>query len=230
MATTLAQVRTNVTARLGLDNSTTGDQPQIDFYANEAVREILKETSCTAASASVTPGAVADYTWSTAQLGIIGITISSGGSTYIPQRRSVEEILDFRRNTAAAAPTRFYALSGSNIFMFHPTPAAADSFTIWYVPTPTEASSASHDFATSTYGTIPTALFPAIENYVLWKMADLDDDQSSGHGDKYRAEYEDAIRRGRKHLRDLGGSIGPARLRARRSPVGNPSTSPAYYP
>ncbi len=203
MATTLAQVRTNVTATLGLDNTTGGDQGQIDFYANEAVRQILKETSAYA---------------------------SSGGSVYMPQRRSIEEILDYRRATAAANPTRFYALAGNNTFMFYPTPGATDAFTIWYVPTPTEASSASHDFSTSTYGGIPTAMFPAIENYVLWKLADMDDDSTSGQGDKYRQQYEASIREGRKHLRDLGGKPGPVRLRARRTPVGNPSTSPAFYP
>lgn len=231
MATTLAQMRTNVSAILGLDNSTTGDQPQIDFYANEAVRKVLADTKCYATSATVTPGATADYALTTAVLELLDVYFTSGGSIYTLERRSVHEILELRRRTAAAGPTRYYALLGNKTMMWYPTPAAADSATLYYVPEPTEASSASHDFATATYGGVPNTLWPALEYYVLWRCADMDDDGSSGSGEKYRMLYEEEIRKARKHLRDRGGSrMGPARLRRRVSIPANPSTSPAWYP
>jgi len=206
VATTLTQLRTNVSAVLGLDNAAAGDQPQIDFYANEAVRKTLIDTKCYVTSQTLTPGANEDYTLATSVLEIVDWTTTSSGSTYPLERVSVAEILRMRRATAGTGtPTRFYALAGHNTVMFYPTPAAADTFKTYYIPLPTEATTGSHDFATATYGFIPVELFNCLENYVLWKMADLDDDASSEMGDRYHALYEASVQQGRRHLRRKGG-------------------------
>ena len=216
MATTLTQVRTNVSAILGLDNSTTGDQPQIDFYANEAVRKTLMDTRCYVTSATITPGATADYTLTTSALEVIEIYGTSDSQNYSLERRSVAEIIQRRQASTSAGPTRYYAMTGNNLFMWYPTPSATDTFTLYYVPQPTEMATGANDLSVTTYGGVPTSIFDCVENYVLWKMADLDDDASSSMGEKYRALYEDAIRKARKHLRDRGGTrLGPARIRHR---------------
>lgn len=228
---TLATLRSNVAAILGLDNTTSGDQTQIDFYANQGVLKVLADTRCYATSATITPGATADYTLTTPVLELLEMYGTSGGSNYLVERRSVAEILDLRRLTTATSPTRYYALLGSKTLMWYPTPAATDSFTLYFVPEPTAASSGSHDFSTSTYGGIPDSMWDCLEFYVLWRMADLDDDGSSGSGEKYRLLYEDAIRRARKHLRDRGGTrLGRKRVQRRRMIPADPAISPAWYP
>ena len=232
MATTLNQLWTNVGSILGLDSevASTDDQALVTYYANEAVRQVLMETNCTVTSATVTPGANADYTLTTSMLALRDLYFTSGGLRYMLEPTSMDEILWKRRATGASGPVRNYALAGNTLLMFYPTPAAADELTMYYVPVPTEMSASAHDASSSTYGGIPAAIFDAVENYVLWKCADADDDTTSDMGDRYRGAYEMSIRNARKYLRGKSGyRLSPARLRARRRTAPNPSTSPAVY-
>ena len=220
MATTLTQLHTNAAKILGLDSETasSGDQVLVTFYANEAVRQVLIETKCRVTSQSLTPGANADYTLAASVLEIVDWTTTASGDIYPLERASVAEILRLRRATATTGtPTRFYALAGHDTVMFYPTPAAADTFTTYYIPLPTEMTTGANDFSTNTYGGIPVSLYPCVENYVLWKCADADDDASSEMGQRYRALYREAIVNARRHLSRRGGyRPAPARVNPRR--------------
>lgn len=228
MATTLTQLHTNAANILGLSSASAGDdQTLVTFYANEAVRQVLIETKCYVTSQTVTPGANEDYTLASSVLEIIDWTTTSGTSSYPLERVSPAEILRLRRATAATnSPARFYALAGHNTIMFWPTPASSDTFKMYYVPLPTEMTTGANDFSTATYGGVPVSLYPCVENYVLWKCADADDDASSQMGERYRALFRESIAEARSHRLKRGGArMAPARINSRKRLLvqGNPS-------
>jgi hypothetical protein len=89
--------------------------------------------------------------------------------------------------------------------------AVGDVVTMYYVPKPTEMSSASHDPSSDTYGGIPVEYHAALIEYAKWKMADYDDDGSSQMGLVYQQEYERLVRKCLKRKRRKGGrSLGRA--------------------
>ena len=230
---TLATFRTNISAILGLDNSTGGDQTQIDAYVNEAVLEVLKNTKCNVTSATATMTAnSSDYTLDTDILEIRDVYVTSGGSDYILERRTVNEIIQLRRLTPAATnPTRFYALAGHNLMMLYPAPGSSDVLTFYYVPYPTALSNSAHTPSNSAYGGVPDENHNVIEWYALWRLADMDDDASSDLGERYRAYYREGLVDMRRHLRDKGGyKLSRIRVNPRRAPTApsDPSISVAW--
>lgn len=227
---TLSELRTRVSAKLGLDNTASGDQPLIDGWLNEGVREVLLDTHCYVAKATMNLSAnVGDYDLPTTILAIHDIYVTSGGEDGMFERVSADEILRRRRADAAVAATgttRYYAVNGANMLMVYPTPAAADTITIYYVPRPTELSSSAHDPSSTTYGGVPVEYHKAIEFYALAEGADYDDDSSSAQGERYRALYERQILKTKRRIRNRGGrSLGRATLgrRSRRYLSGDPS-------
>jgi hypothetical protein len=217
---TLAVFRSNIAAILGLTNTTAGDQTRIDYYLNEGILEVLKNTKCYVASSALTGVSTADYTLSTSILEIRDLYVTSGGYDSNMERASMDEILRMRRITpAAGGPARYYSLAGHDKLMFWPTPAAADSFTLYYVPYPTALANSGDAPSNSALGGVPDEIHNAIERYALWKCADMDDDATSQVGEKYRVEYYQTISEARKHLRSKGGyKLGRARVNPRRSP------------
>lgn len=204
---TLADFRANAVAILGLD--ATNDQTLIDFYANEAVREILLATRCYVTSTTATGISTSDSDVSailpSGFLDIVKMYWTSGGSDFLLERRQFDDLVDLRRNTTAVGPTKFYAFLGANLIAWHPAPASGDTLTIYYVPYPTAMSSPSHDPSSTTYGGIPKEQHNTIESYVLWKMADAIDDASSQSGRVYEQNYEKQIAQFRRDLRKRGG-------------------------
>lgn len=224
MATTLADLRTAVASELGVDNSTSGDQTEIDRWANAGVRRILLDTRAYVTSQTPTIGANADFSLdslTTDILEIVNLSFASGGSQFYPERVSVDEILRLRSASAATTgPATFYALAGHDTLMFYPTPGASDVATLYYVPLPTEMSSGTHDafsMSGTNYGKLPIFAWDALFYFVCWKLASLDDDSSSEQGERYRALYEEALGEVRRFMRRKGGTKLPrARFNARR--------------
>lgn len=207
---TLTQLETNVGSELGLDY-TGADKTLLDQRLNQAVRRVLLDTMCYVTSATMSESAGAgDYTLDSNILRVVGWQWSGTNSLYsVPQRTSVPEILRLRSAAQASSttyPASFYAVSGSNLLMVYPTPAAADTITIYYVPKPTEMSSASHDPSSATYGGIPVEYHDAIEFYALWRLASFADDSSSAQGERYHQLYDAEIKRIRKEVRWHGGA------------------------
>jgi hypothetical protein len=191
---------------------------------NDAARDFLVRTHCNVNASSMALTAdVYDYDLPTTVLAILDLDVTGGSGRYPLERTSPAEILRMRRADSSGV-SRYYALNGATLLMLWPTPAAADTVTVYYVPRPTEMSSAGHDPSADTYGAIPVEYHPALEEYAKWKMADYDDDQSSQMGAVYQGNYERLVRQALKSIRGKGGrSMGRAVIGRRGSLRSSPS-------
>lgn len=205
--TTLANFRTRVSAKIGLDNTaSSADQSLVDSWINEGIVDVLCETQCNVDSQTVTPGASADYALSASVLGIIDMYTTSGGTDDPLDQVSVSDLLEMRRNgsTSTGGSVVSYALAGTDLVLFYPTPAAADTFTMYYVPKPTAMSGSADDPSSASLGGIRSDFHKAIEFYALAEAADYDDDGSSAQGERYLARYENELGKIRRKLIRLG--------------------------
>lgn len=211
--TTLAQFRTAVANKIGLDNSASGDQPSIDLWVNEGVTDVVLRTrsQVRSATATMTTG-TGDYTLSTSILQIIDLETSSSGSTYPMTRVTPDDIKAMRRSaTTNTSPSQYYALAGSDLLMVYPPPGGNDTVTFTYVPRPATLSITSDSPAE-----IPVEWHKAVEYYALWQAGDYDDDQSSAQGERYRQVYEQYLARMRRQFALKGNNRLP---RARVQPL-----------
>lgn len=192
MSTSLAQYRTAISSKVGLDNSTAGDQGLIDLWVNEGVTDVLMRTECRMRSATMTLTAgTNDYTLDTSIMKIYDAYVTVSGIAYWLEVCTVDDMLAMRRTTTAnVSPAQFYAVGGADLFMIYPTPATADTVNIYYVPRPAVLSVSS-----DTPSEIPSEFQKAVEFYALREAADMSDDQSSQGGATYQAIYEQWLRR-----------------------------------
>ena len=201
---TLAQFRTIVASKVGLDNSTSGDQTLIDMWVNEGYEDILLQTHCKVLGCTMTlTSGTNDYTLDTDILSILKIYNSASSINYYMERVTLGDIVDMRRagNSGAVPPARYYAVAGSNLLTVYPTPGSGETLTVYYVPRPT-ALSASSDVPSD----VPAEFHKAIEFYALREAADYDDDQSSYIGRYYDQQYVAWIQRIKKNVLQMGGS------------------------
>lgn len=192
--TTLAQFRTAIANKLGLENATTGDQPSIDLWVNEGVLDVIMRTRSPVhgASAALTSGA-GDYDLDTAIIELLDpyIITSDGAINQMVVRVAPREIIEMRRSaTANVSPAQYYALAGANKLMVYPTPSAADTFAYYYVPRPSTLS-----LSSDAPSDIPAEWHKLVEWYALSEGGDYDDDQSSAQGERYRQLYNDGLKR-----------------------------------
>ena len=216
---TLAELQTEVAAEIGSINAT-DDATAINRELNRGVRRILRQPPYVyMTSQTVTPGATADYTIAATILLITEAYFTQSGTDYDLERVSLADILLLRKaSTTAAGPTRYYALVGANKLAFYPTPGAADTLTMYYVPVPTAMSTGSHDPSTATYGAIPVDYHDLISRYAMARLASFDDDASSAQGSRYWQEFNDGLKEMKRELHRLGGRKLPrARLKAHRN-------------
>jgi len=194
---TLADFRTRVASKLGLDNSAgSAEQLLTDSWCNEAVVEILLRTQCTVETGEMaTTVGVWDYQLSTNILAMRDIWREDANGRIDPViRLSEQEILDLHRSsTSSSAAFTKYATSGANLLLIWPTPTAVYTLDLLYVPRPTVMSSGSHDPSTLTYGRIPTEFHKAIEYYALWQGAEYDENRGSQGGERYRTLFENYL-------------------------------------
>jgi hypothetical protein len=220
---TLADFRTEVTSVLGLASS---EQDLVDDWLNEGVADIVLRTRSKVipATMALTAG-VNDYTLSSSILALIDIYVTSGTTGYPLTRVSPAELFDYRRReTDATTPTRLYATAGSDLLMVYPTPSAADTISLLYVPYPTTLSSSS-----DTPSEIPPEWHKLVVFYALSRAADYDDDASSQMGESYLQRYERGIVEMRRQI-NRGGSyrLAPARLRRRIQVSSDPAVIQAF--
>ena len=186
---------------------------EIDARVNEGVVDFVLRTGCKAQSddTTLTVG-VKDYTLDVDILQILDASVTSGGNPYRMERISHFELLELRRTQASDDVPRRYATMGSNLLLVYPTPAAADTMTIYFTPRPA-ALSASGDIPSE----IPAEFHPAVEYYALSRLASMRDDQTSAQGARYAEEYEKWVQRCRRAMSKMGGSrLAPARVGRRR--------------
>ena len=204
---TLAQFRTRISAKIGLDNTaSSADQSLVDSWVNEGVIDVLRETQCNVATATLSVSSSSgDYTLDSSVLMILDIYTSSSSTDSRMEHLSVPDLLELRRNGSSdSSPSSYYALAGGDLLLFYPAPAASDTFTIYYVPKPTALSVSSDDPSTESLGGVRTEFHKAIELYALAEAADYDDDGSSAQGQRYRERYAEELAKTRRTLNRLG--------------------------
>ena len=225
----LADIRNEVSRVIGLDTTAAGaDETLVDQWANEGVLDILQETRCYVAAAETTVTAgQGDYTLDSDILHVVDLHLTSSGVTYRLKQVSPQMLLDMRvtANSQASSPISHFAVSGSNLLMLYPVPSTADTIKLYYVPRPTVMSSGTHDPSTTTYGGIPSEFHRAIVKYVEAEAADYRDDQTSQHGDRYRADYQRWLGKIRKAVNQKGSTDQFGfEVRGRSYPPHDPST------
>lgn len=232
---TLAQFRTRISQKLGLDNTAgSAEQTLIDAWVNEAVNDVLTETQVYVAegTASLTDGQ-GDYLLDTSMLAIKDVYFVSGGINYMLTHASPDTINQYRAATnIPQGPARFYAINGANLLMLYPSPSAGDSLKFYYVPRPTALSNATDDPSNTTLGGIPSEWHKAIEFYALWQGGDYIDDDSSQQGERYRQQYEAWLKRVKKErTKKTGRLLGPIIPGRRKRPFmpHDPSTDTGYF-
>lgn len=168
-----------------------------------------------------------DYTLDAGILDVVGWTWSDGTSISQPERLSVTQILGLRSNSPSAVtswPASAYAVAGANLLMVWPTPSAATTITVYYVPRPAALAATADDPSTATLGGLPSEYHKAIEWYMCWQAADSED--QAQNSERYRAYYEGQngnggmLARIRTEMVRKGGRLGRAQvgpLRPRRN-------------
>jgi hypothetical protein len=225
---TFTVLKSRVSKTLGLDETASGqDDTVLGYELNDAVREFLLDTHINVnRSESTIVAETDDSEISASVLAIDDIQVTgTDGLIWLPQRTTPAEILRMRRSTSGPSGTaRWYALNGHDLLMWHPVLAVGDVVTMYYVPKPTEMSSAAHDPSSDTYGGIPVEYHPALIEYAKWKMADYDDDGSSQMGMVYQQQYERLVKKCLHRKRRKGGrSMGRAVVGVRRVQASHPS-------
>lgn len=226
---TLEQIRNEVVRVIGLDSTASGvDETLVDLWANAGVLDVLLETHCyVKPTTTPTTAGVYDYDLSAAIMQVGDLYVTDGGQLYRLNRVTPSELIDMRVSggVQAESPALHYAVSGANLLMLYPTPATVYTLTLYYVPRPTAMSFATHDPSDPTYGGIPAEFHRAIVKYACAEAADYRDDQTSQHGDRYRADYDRQLGKIRKAISRKGHTEAMAfQVRGRTWPPHDPST------
>ena len=231
--TTRGDLKRHIAAEIGLD-STVGQTEDLlmNDWAQAAVYDFLIETRVHLVGGTLTLSAgVGDYSMMVAAPTVLGITeasISSGANSYGLERVSIEELLDWRRTSAALDRTRKYANEG-DLFMVYPAPSGPDSI-VYYGPVrPTPFTSDTDDFTASAFGGIPSQHAHALISYMRWRAGIYDERKVPHTPDQLRLAYEQELSRARRRIRRMGGRALPG-LRAGYPDRGSPGTAAAIYP
>lgn len=208
MATTLAQLRVQVAAKLGLDDSSgSADRTLMALWANQGYLDILSRTKCYVTSGTISLAANdTDKTLSSSYLAVTELFApSSSDSTAYRrmQRVTAAELLEYRLGVSVAANTPlYYATQGANLLMVYPSPATSMTLTVYYVPAPTALSGDS-----DVPDKIPAEYQKLVEYYMLWQGGQYANDAPSKDGQLFKDEYEDELVKFERAVRDYGGRV-----------------------
>jgi hypothetical protein len=201
----------SVSTETGLDitasTASTAEINLITNWVNKGIVDLLKKTRCYVRADQMILAANAnDYTISTSILELISLdlTPASGAIGSGLKRVGLDEIIERRRVAQIVMAPYMYAFTGSDLISFFPTPAAADTATIYYVPLPTALSNTADDPSTTGMGGIPTMYHDAIEYYAMARAASYDDDD--GGSQQYWKMYQGRFREIRREIQRMGGT------------------------
>jgi hypothetical protein len=218
-------MKAEVQAVIGLQDTAIEDT-LLQGWLNDGVVDVLLRTQCYVTDATMTEtSGTGDYTLDPGILIARSLRwTSTGGSSSYPARVANEEIERLRSAASTVSttyPAAAYAVIGANVLKVYPTPGAADTITIFYVPRPTAMSDVADDPSSEDFGGIPAEYHKAVVLYAEWKAADYRDDQSSAQGERYRQTYEDEVKRIRKYVTLHGGRLGKAVVHPSRRRTGS---------
>lgn len=197
-----------VSDKTGLsDASGTADRTFLTRVANRAVREVLLDTRpyVVAGTITLTSGQT-EYQLETA-LGSNILSLEGYVQTSDAVRSltvvTEQELLERRQQSPAGGPARRFTLVGNNLLIVDPEPGDGETWTVYYVPYPTEMSSGSHDPSNTTYGGIPAELHRCLEAYMLMEAYERLHDQEVA--EIWRVRYDKEVHLARKRLRRRAG-------------------------
>ena len=225
---TLETLRRTVGRKTGMEYSAAGtDRDLIDSWCSEAVREILIRTHCYTAATTVETTAD-EWQYDLSSNVMVVKLIWRDGETSDMVRVAPDEIIELRRSnsTSSSDSSLMWAMVGTNMLMFHPTPTSVFTVSLVYVPRPTELSFDTHDPSNPAYGGIPVEYHKAIE---LWALSNASDHEHEGRtqsGQKYLVEFEAYIARIKAGVNRKGGRLPAARVGRARRPI----TDNGVYP
>lgn len=197
-----------VSDKTGLSDATgTADRTFLTRVANRSVREVLLDARPYVVAGTITLTAgTTEYQLETA-LGQNLLSLEGYVQTSDAVRSltvvTEQELLERRQVSPSGGPARRFTLVGNNLLIVDPEPGAGETWTVYYVPYPTEMSSGSHDPSNTTYGGIPAEFHRAIECYMLAETYERLHDQEAAV--LWRQKYDEEIVRTRKRLRRRAG-------------------------
>lgn len=204
----LATYRTRLQQVLGLNSD---DNTLIDGWVNDGVVDFIRRTHCNVNCASLdTEADVWKYTVPSSVM--VAKTLWIDGTDTRMAHVDGSEIV--RMRTAAPqveGTTVFYALEGSDLLMLYPTPSAAYTINLLYVPYP-----AAMALTADSPSDIPAEYHLGPELYALWRGADYRDDESSKQGMAYLEQYERFVQETIRTLSRKGGDRLPQARSSRR--------------
>lgn len=203
----LSQFRTSISREIGLDNTAAStEQGYMDEWVNRGVLDVLRKTRCyVKPDQMVLQANNADYATSQSILEIVAfdLTPASGAVGSGLKRVGLDEIIERRRVAQVVMAPYMFAFTGTNLISFFPTPSAADTATIYYVPRPSTMSATGDDPSTSAFGNIPPEYHDAIELYAFNRAASYDD---SAEAANYYQLYQRRVREIRREVQRMGGT------------------------
>jgi hypothetical protein len=207
---TFVDIQNAVINKLRLDS--TNDLSKVKDWVNQVYAQAVEETEAnvTLATMSLTANSYS-YTLPSGILRIKSMVVTPVGSTVSAPLQSTTLDYILRRRQSAGGATALggyvshYALLGLNDFEVYPTPASADSLTIYYVAAPTALS------ADADVTIFPEPFATKILEYgASAEGADFKGDPSES---EYRALYDQWIMKLRSHMtRKRGGQPGQFNL------------------
>lgn len=210
----------------------TSDTSKVKDWINQAYSRACLDTEYVQDKTTYTLTAgTAEYDLTTISSSIARIkqiTVTYSGVLSPPLRRvTLERILRFQESAGGAAvplaPSQFYALAGYKKLVLYPTPANADTLTVWYVGSPTALS------GDSDVSILPEPFSSKLLEYgALAEAADFKGDPAEG---EYRQLFEVWIQKLREqmHYRQGGGVEGFEWAYDPAFPPHDPSTDIPWY-
>lgn len=195
---TLSTMEARVAAELGID--ATGDYKSIvDSYLNEGVERFLLLTRCYSKEFSATLTAGEDsYSLSPAILQMLDAwgEDASGSRRLVPVSLYEINLMRARQDSTSGGPVRFYAVSGLNLLLLYPAAGGGEKIKGVYVPRPATLANAN-----DSPSELPPEFHHAPVSWCCYRMASMDDDQSSGMGQSYKMAFHEDVALARKMLR-----------------------------
>ena len=202
---TLAQMRGQVMAWLGLQDITSYDETQLatdKIY--QGTLDVLARTRCTVRCVQLHVQAnVDEYILDQHIMALHDVE----NGTRRRMRRDVAEAYADDDNLPLGVyypgpasedyiPDLGFVLIRSDILRVVPAPSADGTVQVWAVLKPQPLALDTDSPSDEMHGAIPEEYHDAIVTYALWKCADYADDQSTAYGDYYRTLYEGQDGRG----------------------------------